>query len=332
MLGFFKINNPSIVFFNILLLLIAGTLAFLFPIDIIPLLKHDEPFAQLLSATYFALGDFGYPLYIASGLIILFSLSLLINNLSNLHKLSSKKTYIGGVIFICYCCLLKPAVFLSPILMALLFLVLLFNDIFALAKQEKQYGQVFNLGFHSMMATLFYFPAIIFVIISLIGLIVVRSNNIKEGIIFIMGLLAPLLIVFTVYFWQDNLAILPFDLININNKLPLYFRFIPIIGSIMIAAAMIFIWSFINVQYIIGAGSLVVRKYTTIILFSIVLLIISYFFQTAFHTSHAILLAFPMSLIVFLYFIETKSTIITEILFILLILLLIVAQVLQSLF
>lgn len=332
MLSFLRVNNPSIVFFNIFLIIAFRIIAFIYPFDTTNTFLHDEPLSTVLSTVYYSLGSLGYPIFIVLGGIVVFIQSLYINKIANYHRFSSRKTFLGGIIYICFVSFFKQFLILSPVMMATTFLVLIVDDLFNLAKQEKMPLQVFNLGFHSMLATLFYFPSILFIAIVYIGMYTVRAITFKENIIVWMGVLSPILVTFTWYFWMDNLSYLPFYITNFLHKKPLYIRFHWQYGWVMIWLSLLFIWSLFNVQFLLSSAGILVRKFVGIFIFMLFFLIGGYFLQTNFIEDHWLLLSLPLAMLVFLYFVETKINFISEILFILLILSVFISQIILSIF
>jgi len=163
LLSFFKSNNPTVVIFYIFYLVLFRVCFAFIPADANFVFEHREPLSALLfgflknfSANYQIIS------LVLSG-ILCFVQALLINSIVNENKILSKKNYLAGALFIQFASFFKESLLLTQACIALTFLILCVGRIFSLIRKEKSYGDVFDVGFLIALATLFYFPAVLFI-------------------------------------------------------------------------------------------------------------------------------------------------------------------------
>lgn len=89
---------------------------------------------------------------------------------------------------------------LSPALISLSFILISIWMLINLYQQKKAMFVSFNIGLLTTIATLFWFPAILFHIFNIIACAIIRPVSYKETIAFIIGGLLPLLYLFAFQF------------------------------------------------------------------------------------------------------------------------------------
>ncbi|MGZ4034428.1 MAG: DUF6427 family protein, partial [Bacteroidia bacterium] len=100
---------------------------------------------------------------------------------------------------------------LSPPLFANLFILFAINKLLSSYRKDNAFSQAFDAGLLISVATLFYFPYIVFLPLLGVSLIIMRPFNWREWVISFLGVLIPYIFVLTFYFWNDKLDYLFFD-------------------------------------------------------------------------------------------------------------------------
>jgi hypothetical protein len=321
MLRVLKSNNPGLVVGNIVLIILYRIFFLSSSHDVSFLLHHTEPLSKFLFGFLHQVNlDGAFPLSILGGALC-FVQSLLVNLIVNTHKVTSRKNYLGGLLFVIWSSFFNEFLVLSPAQIALTFLLFLFHKIFTLSKQEKLYGDIFDLGFLTSISILFYFPSAIFILIIFIGVYTVRTFSVREFSMILLGFGAVAFSVFTIYFWNDSLPSLFMDMINIQNRIPFHWGILHTAQvGVLVWMLLITIWVFLNLPSLLSYTAIQIRKYAGVLMISYVLLLIATVLHFNFNLSHLILLTAPLSLLSCLYFVETKTEGIAGILFIVLIL------------
>lgn len=251
--------------------------------------------------------------------ILILLQSFYLNNINSKYGLISKRSYLPAVIFILLTGSINEIKYFQPIIMANFFILLALTQIFDTYKIEKIFSNFFNAGFFVSIGSLFYFNTIYFIIIIWIGLFLIRDFNFREWIISFLGILAPYMITFSLYFIFDNIN----DLLIIINKNILSektmiqyntYDIIFLGYTIFIAAISIFyLLSVFNTQKISTR-----HYYLTFIFFMVV--IIGLFIISPSASAELIYsMAIPLSFILANYLLNSGSLIFTEIIFTLLI-------------
>jgi hypothetical protein len=321
MLNFFKSNNLAVVSVNVLLIVLYRLLYFFHPIPIANIYHHAEP-ASKFFIRILHLGPLSsYVWLLIGGGIFCLIDSLLIDKIINSHRVTTRKNYLGGVMFVVFTSLVPECLILSPALVASLILLLCIDKIFLLAKPEKLYSDIFDLGWLSGIAMLFYFPAIYFLLFVSIGFFMVRSVTFRERVMILTGFFCVVAVVFTVYFWFDSLPEMVLDLVNVQYRVPLSLsKFTTWQIAALIWIGIIAIYVVFNVPRLLFSTVIQTRKYVSLLVIGGVLSLLAVPLVFNFDLSHLVFLLVSVSILYAFYFVETKSNLFNEILFIVLIL------------
>jgi hypothetical protein len=321
MLSFFKSNNLSVVFASAVLILLTRIVYLFHPIDVSYLYHHAEPAAKFFIRILHIGPHTHMAWLLAAGGLLCFIESLLVNRIINHYRVTTKKNYLGGLMFVLFTSFVPECMVLSPALVAALILLLCIDNIFELAKPDKLYGHIFDLGFLSGLAMLFYFPSIYFLIFVSIGFFMVRSVTFRERVMIFTGFACVLMVVFTVYFWFDSLPEMVLDVVNIQYRVPLSFSKFThwqVLGLIWILILSLYVLG--NVPRLLFSTVIQTRKYISILIIGAGLSIAVVPLAFNFNLSHLIFLLTSVSILYAFYFVETKTNLFNEILFIVLIL------------
>lgn len=140
-------------------------------------------------------------------IVLIVAQALLISRMVTLHRLSRALSLIPGAVFILFISsILEPFAF-HYILLANLFFVLSLGSLFKIYKKYKPISTLFNAGFFLGLATIIYFPYVIFIAAMLIGLYNLRSFNFKESLQVLIGFLSSIFLVGLLFYYFDNLEL-----------------------------------------------------------------------------------------------------------------------------
>jgi hypothetical protein len=253
--------------------------------------------------------------------------ALLINYIINANKMLNKKSYLGGLFFILFSSFFPESLFLSPASLALTFLIICIAKLFSLFKREKPSAEIFDVGFLIAIATMFYFPSILFLLLAYIGLATIRHFSYREWLIVLVGFLSPFFLLFTYYFWFDRTATLPGDVINLHPEG--WLRAIPMSHEGWSSIAVIVVLTGMLLVMLPGtlySKLIQVRKFSSLLVFFIVFVGISFALQQTVNLSHLVLLALPLAIISSLVVMQIKSKLVSEVIHLILILLVLAGQ------
>lgn len=331
MISLFKSNNPAVVFFYIPYLVLFR-ICFVFTSAVVPqsILTHQEPLSGLV---FHFLGQTGSNIWVSLSLsaMLVFIQALLINSISNENKITARKNYLPGALYIIFVSFFKESLYLTPVLLSITFLIICIGQIFAVVKKEKSYGAIFDIGFNCSLAMLFYFPSSFFILFAFFGLGVVRPFSIREWIGMLMGVFSPLLLVFTWYFWNDMAGELVCNVSNLCQPILTINEGFSNLTWIQIGTlAVISIFIMLLLPSALYSSLIQVRKFITILLFFLFLVVVSvlpeWLSTKSVSMSHLGLIAMPLAIMGALVFLQIKRKAVSEVIHIILILLVLAGQ------
>lgn len=194
--------------------------------------KNNNPISYILLpalaivcwlSVFFALpsvSDSGMPLYnaminwlgatsIISTIVALFILiieAFLINFIVNENEILSKQSFLPALFYILFMSCDSSFLSLNPLLLANFFILLAIHQLISSYRKDTALSNAFDAGLLLALATLFYFPCVVFFPLIYIGFLLFRPFVWREWLIAFIGFVVPYTFVFAYYFWNDMLA------------------------------------------------------------------------------------------------------------------------------
>ncbi len=139
------------------------------------------------------------------GFLLMFVQAMLFNNLAIRNKIYTENNYVPAVIYAILMSLSVDMFAISPIMISSTFILLAMNNIFGQVEfRAKRDEKILSIGIYLGIASLFYFPAILFGLISVIGLMLFSSTILRRYLLIVFGLVLPFLLIGSYYFFIDN--------------------------------------------------------------------------------------------------------------------------------
>lgn len=309
---FLKSNNASAL---ILLPLLAISIWFFgYWAPALEPLKHTMPFYEIVA----------FPIYKITwlsrsiALILVVSEAFLLNYMVNEQEVLIKKSYLPALFYIVFMSNNSAMLDLHPLLFSNLFLLFALNKMLNSYRKDIAFSQAFDSGLLISIATLFYFPCIVFLPLIAVGLVIFRPFNWREWFISFIGVLVPYVFVVTIYFWNDILDYLLYDKMFFpivfqkpSFELPQSFYFLLTIGWVIV------IFSFGKLFSGLAGGSQKTKKALILMLWMFAFAILSIFLAPQIATKYFSSLAIPAAVICSNYFLRQKKELWGEILFLL---------------
>jgi len=313
-IGFFK-NNPAI---SIIMVPLAAVILWSFSfVQPFPFrFEHPMPLFELI--TYW-MRAFPLALKIMAIAFILGEAALL-NYMVNSHEVLAKSSYLPAFIYIVLMSCSPSFLAFHPLVPANLFLLLALNSLFAMYRKERAFGNAFDSGFLIAIATLFYFPAIIFFLVIWIGFILLRPFIWREWIIALIGFIVPLLFTTVYYFWFDRLEFLWYDKIvvpianrtyNFKFSFPYYLMFYTSVGFLILTLA--------KLSAVIATKSIKARAVLVILLWVLIFGVITFIVAPEISGKYFAFAIIPLSVFGANYFLTVKRNWWGELVFLILI-------------
>ena len=161
MIGIFRQKAPG----NIALLAVFGLLLklplFLEP-SVVAVSATDAKGFQLLG-TWLQNGKFSYTASILA-FVLQYIQALMVNGFVNEHRMTTRASYLPGMSYLLITSLLPDWTYLSAPLVSATFIIWSINTLFHLYNRSAANSAIYNIGLYLGMASLFYFPSLLFVV------------------------------------------------------------------------------------------------------------------------------------------------------------------------
>jgi hypothetical protein len=253
--------------------------------------------------------------------ILLLTEAVLINAMLIRHKFVNRLTFLPGMLYIvlmsCYPSLLT----ITPGMIANLFIIFSLNVTLGIYLKPEPYKEIFNATFLISLASAFYLPALIYLILFWFALLIYRISSLREWIITLSGLAAPYLFIAFYYFWFDHMqSFTEHYLLSMATIQPFQLELsLPLQKELLLGlAAVIFILiliSFIKMSYETGEKVIAMRKKMNVVLYSLIVAGASFFYGLADPVVHSAILMVPVTTLTAYYFTGIKRFQLAETLF-----------------
>ena len=197
LIRFFKNNNPASFIFLPLFALGLWLAGFFSHQDSV--IKYSMPFYELIAKPLNNLHFIGTLI----AFILIISEALLLNYIVNENEILSKPSFLPALFYVVFMSNDNRMLMLYPLLFGNFFILLGIHKLVSSYRKDAAFSNAFDAGILFSLATLFYFPNILFLPLLGIGFVLFRPFNWREWVISFLGILVPYLFVITYYFWND---------------------------------------------------------------------------------------------------------------------------------
>lgn len=210
------------------------------------------------------------------------------------HKIVTRSGSLASYCFVLSSSLFTGLLYLTPALVANLFLLIIIDKLFTIYHFEKMSSEIFDIGFLISLTSLFYFPSIAFVAFLIIGLATIRPVRLNEYFILLVGVFIPYFLAGVYYFWYDSLAEL-FENSLIYGVYKQEFRLTPDYSFWMISSLMFLIvgWSVHIIQLNYFKTVVQIRNYFVVLFWFTVLGFLTVFFHPEIKSENFLWMAIP---------------------------------------
>ncbi|MHC1703194.1 MAG: DUF6427 family protein [Tenuifilaceae bacterium] len=140
--------------------------------------------------------------------VIMMITAFLLLQINSKHIIIKQRTYLPAFIFIILVSGFLPLQRINPTVFASFFLVFAFDHILSLYHKENVLDNLYKAGFFIALATLFYAPVIFYLAAVFLSIISIRTFNIREWLVSIIGFLTPWFFFFFYhYYFNSDLTI-----------------------------------------------------------------------------------------------------------------------------
>jgi hypothetical protein len=240
--------------------------------------------------------ELSYRIEIVLSVLLIIMQAVLIGRITSKYKLNSEGQLYGSLFFILFFGFHYSTLGLNAALIANLFLTFGVGELFGVYLRKNANIQLFNFGFLIGVASIFYVPYYVFLLLGLIGIVILRGTRFKElfqllgGFINVYLLTYALLYAFNLQseFWDQQIIgffspyIFPMKIVNM--------------GWVALGLFTIFILiGLMNYQFFQSKRTIIVQKQYDLIYWMIFVSLWSIFFLKIDHIHHLIILFTPLS-------------------------------------
>jgi hypothetical protein len=297
MLQLFRNNSPVAAIILLIYAVLVRLHDFITPSDWQP--TNPDYFSKII---YDWVGTSGFlPGLIA--LLLVFLQAFMLNQIITNNKMLQIPNYFVAVSYVLIASAIPEFLELHPLHFANTFFIIGLNQLFKSYRKYNAASELFNVGFSVAIGSLFYFSFNVLLLFAIMGLLVVRSFNLKEILIIFIGFFVPFFLIGTYLFWIDS-----FESFR-NLWANFYFLDFNIVWEAATYAKLglfivLLVFSFLNFQSFYYRTTIQTQKYISMFYWAMFTALISLIYQGNVELGHLLILA--PSLAVFLGLVLTK--------------------------
>jgi hypothetical protein len=256
------------------------------------------------------------------------TMAFLLVNFNTTSFFINERTYLPALLYILAGGIFPEYQTLNPVLPASLFLMLAFIRIIDTYRKPGIANNFFDAGILISTGSLFYANLIWFGVLLIIGIALIRTVNISEIALSLLGLLTPYLITFGIYYVTGKDVMALFSLIGTS----LFIRTEGYLFSRLIIVALIFVTiiTIVSIVYLVtllNNKKIKSRKIFSLLIWVFLISVAVYFILPSVSVEMVWITAIPVSYFLTHYFIFIKKKLVPEIFLSLLFILILVIQV-----
>ena len=209
MATFFKSNNPLSFIFLFFYGFLLRFASFLQPKNPV-VYKTDGVFYKWVIKSLEILGvsnSFVYPFF---SYILIFIQALLLNKYIGQYRMLSRPNFLPALSYILITSVFTSWWQLSAALVVNTFLVWIWGSFLTLYKTNQAKKTLFNIGILLGFSTFIFIPTIYFVFVLLVWLIILRSFDLTEFLVCLLGVSLPYYFLITILFLSDKMEIIKY--------------------------------------------------------------------------------------------------------------------------
>ena len=256
-------------------------------------------------------------LLIGIAIFIIYIQAIWINFIVNKHAVLYRKSFLTALLFLLLNSLFVEQLFLTPLMIANFLLIPLLDKLLSVYDTNKPISLSFDVGLLLCVASLFYFPSVVFIIIAITAFITLATPLLKQWFSFIIGLGLPIFFIGFYYFWIGDFH--GFNAIYLNYDWSLFSMNYDFSNSQLLllgVLVMLLLLTFKSLGQNFHKNAIQIRNYHRFILLFAGISILSILIFSFSLQLGLVILTIPLSIHFAYYFLGQKKLLIQELLFI----------------
>lgn len=246
-------------------------------------------------------------LQLSIAFILTITSALLLNQIATEFELTEKISQLGTLIYILFSGAMISYTTMNAALIVNLLMLFLLQSLFKVSESKEPIPLVFNASFVLGVASLFYLPALLFILLLWVALMVFRVSQWRNFIVSLVGLVLPFVFAFTWYFWNDETAeAYTLLLSSLAFHLPDTLTLLPGDWAMAIILLIFILVSLIKTSNRLMEKNINIRQILTVTMYylSIAFALVLFFSK---NSANSLLLSIPASLLLASVFSENKN-------------------------
>lgn len=313
----FKPNNPALVFLTPFVVALIWAKAFVSPNIIV--LKDNMPLYDLLVGALQGMS----PFFTAFFSVLLVTIeAVYLNIIVAKHEVLYKRTNLPLLIYPLLMGLFTEFTGFHPLLLVNLLLLLVMDLTFTLYKATNGISIQFNIGTCLALISLFYYPAIVFLILLWMNLALLRPFVWREWFVGILGMGVVYMFYGLYLFWNNKLGLIFDSQIDplLNSSIPTSIAVSDQSFFLLGLVILIFTLSLLKIRSNFYKNVIRTRSYQLVVFGLLLVSITSFLMCKHFLMFHFAILAVPLSIFISYFFLASRNRWWAELLLILLVL------------
>ncbi|MFN8210593.1 MAG: hypothetical protein U0T33_06460 [Bacteroidales bacterium] len=268
---------------------------------------------------------------IFSFVMVILMTYLLVNFNTTLFFIN-ERTFLPSVIFLLVSSFFPAFQLFNPVLPSAVLLMLAIKRIMEAYRKNGTAYNFFDASLLIGTSSLLYANMIWFGLLSIIGIAILRTGNLKEILLALLGLCTPLAIATGVYYvaGNDPAELIRLSYYNLFGRAETFeFTRVTIAGLIILGLVLLFSIFFLLAE--LSSKKIRSRKTFSLLIYTFIISITVYFAVPSVSLEMIYIAAIPVSYFLTHYFIFSKRKIVPEIFFLAILIIVVVIQVMYSL-
>lgn len=314
MIRLFNSNNPVLIPALFVITVVMNLVLFIMPGHFV-IEQTNAPFSRLFFHLSEMLINNNHYVLSVLAIVLVFLQALFINKFLNDIKLFEQATYVPALVYIVIACLFEEFLYLTPLLVANTFVIFIISKAFQFSRKQDCMMDIYDMGLLIGISSLFYFPASTLLILVFVALSVFRAFAWREWVVGLLGFLTAYFLIGTYYFVIDQLPdfvnnhILKSISISTAWKLGLEVK---VLGGYVLLLVVLSLFTF---QANFLKSPIQIRKFLLLLVWSLVLLSLSFLLKDRLTPQHFAILSVPLSVFISYFLMNIKKKWIADVLF-----------------
>jgi hypothetical protein len=253
------------------------------------------------------------------GVLIVAFQAIYFNYIINKHEVLFRKSNVPLIMYVILISLSKSFLSINPILFTNTLLLIILDRTFNLYKNSSPLSMIFDIWMLLAIASLFYYPVIILLLLLWISLFILRPFIWREWIVGIFGFLVPYLFLCLYYFWNDKLmSFLGVIAWNFNFFFQVKFTLSTVDKVLLALVGLFFLFSLVKMQASFYKNVIRTRGFQQVLASMLVVSSFSFLLDNEVYFYDFTITVIPLSFFISYYFLAMKKTFWAELFFLVL--------------